>query len=365
MRRIHTPICHMAPLPHRDLRHLWLRYQVDGYDEGVTLGDRLSMIYTRDDGGGVVYQSRMEELGGVRRRMTWMQFILALGLHSKEEMAEPGFVAYWAGSERVIPDKGDLRDYWIEISSDRDFLGPAPSYIHIRDLVRRLCHRMIVCSISGRGQGAEKYLFHHAEGRKSRAWLFGGHFIGRLAAHFGLISDEGLRGLLVVVSELPVIDLHELGRLNICGYTWAWVALGPVRQQAAVTGAPAAAEGALAVDEGAQAVPAPLQAPQPPPPAPRPQTLTQRIDRIEEEMRELRQSIVGLRGVVKSSITEQTRVSTRMISCMTQLRDTSGCTYHAFDNIHVDNSRFPYQRRVRPRTGDANTFAALITFFSL
>ncbi|GJU30834.1 hypothetical protein Tco_1174423 [Tanacetum coccineum] len=72
----------MAPLPHRDLRHSWLRYQVEGYDEGIvhsyehrletifrrevtrvhvldfagltngirqTLGDRLSMVYTGDD----------------------------------------------------------------------------------------------------------------------------------------------------------------------------------------------------------------------------------------------------------------------------------------------------------------------------
>ncbi|GKE74093.1 hypothetical protein Tco_1536134, partial [Tanacetum coccineum] len=39
----------MAPLPHRDLRHPWRRYQVDGYDEGITLGDRLSMVYAGDD----------------------------------------------------------------------------------------------------------------------------------------------------------------------------------------------------------------------------------------------------------------------------------------------------------------------------
>ncbi|GKB71250.1 hypothetical protein Tco_0932662 [Tanacetum coccineum] len=53
-----------------------------------------------------------------------------------------------------------------------------------------------------------------------------------LAAHFGLVSDQGLRGLSVVTSELPLIDLHKLGRLNIClrvGDTWDWVALGPER----------------------------------------------------------------------------------------------------------------------------------------
>ncbi|GKA64574.1 hypothetical protein Tco_0764281 [Tanacetum coccineum] len=50
-------------------------------------------------------------LGGARRRMTWRQFILALGLHTEQEMAEAGFGAYWAGSDRLIPDKGGLRDY--------------------------------------------------------------------------------------------------------------------------------------------------------------------------------------------------------------------------------------------------------------
>ncbi|GJU01672.1 hypothetical protein Tco_1112010 [Tanacetum coccineum] len=135
------------------------------------------------------------QLGEVRRMMTWRQFILALGLHSEEEMAEAGFGAYW----------------------------------------------MIACSISGRGQGTEKgtrvdlfnlrtmdrgtsnvpyllaqYLFRHAEGRKSEPRLSGGHFIGRLTAHFCLVSDKGLRGLSIIARELLVIDLQELAKLNIC-----------------------------------------------------------------------------------------------------------------------------------------------------
>nr|GEW12952.1 hypothetical protein [Tanacetum cinerariifolium] len=113
------------------------------------------------------------------------------------------------------------------------------------------------------GLTGAQYLFRHAEGRKSGARLSWGHFIGRLATHFGLVSDQGLRGLSVVASELPLIDLHELGRLNIClrfGDTWAWVAPGLERQQA----------------------------PQLPPPAPQHRTMSQRIKRIEEEMRELR-----------------------------------------------------------------------------
>ncbi|GJU06047.1 hypothetical protein Tco_1122477 [Tanacetum coccineum] len=165
-------------------------------------------------------------------------------------MAEAGFEAYWDGSDRLIPDKGDLRDYWIEISSNKDFLGPALSYVLIRDPVRRLCHRMIAYNISGRGQAPEKYLFRQAEGRKSGARLSGGHFIGRLAMHFGLVNNEGLRGL-----------------------------QGPERQQVVAAG--------LAVDEGAQEIPVLAHAPSPPPPAPQPRTMSQRIERIEEEMHDL------------------------------------------------------------------------------
>ncbi|GJS70190.1 hypothetical protein Tco_0703031 [Tanacetum coccineum] len=327
-------------------------------------------------------------LGGARRRMTWRQFILALGLHTEQEMAEAGFGAYWAGSDRLIPDKGGLRDYWMEISSGRDFLGLAPSYVLIRDLVRRLYHKMISYSISGRGQAPEKvtgvdlfylrsmdrgttnvphllaqYLFRHAEGRKSGARLSGGHFIGRLAMHFGLVSDEGLRGLQVVTRELPLIDLHELGRLNICtryGDTWAWVAQGPERQQAAAAGAHEADEAGPAAEEVALEipVPAPAQAPPPPPPAPQPRTMSQRIERLEEEVHDLRRDVVGLRGDVASFTTEQSRVSTWLISCMTQLMDASGQTYQPFDSTLVGSSGLSFRRRVRPRTGEASTSTA-------
>ncbi|GJU77551.1 hypothetical protein Tco_1274621 [Tanacetum coccineum] len=293
------------------------------FDMRQDLAMMLRMVYTRGDG---------QQLGGIRRRMTWRQFILALGLHTEKEMAEAGFGAYWAGSDRVIPDKGDLKDYWIEILSDRYFLGPAPSYVLIRDPVRRLCHRMIAYSISGRRQAPEKvigiglfylrnmdqgtanvlhllaqYLFRHAKGRKSGARLLGGHFIGRLAAHFGLVSDEGLRGL-----QVATAGVHE------------------------------ADEASLTVDEGAQDVLAPAQAPSPPLPVPQPRTMSQRINRIEEEMRDLRHDVVGLLEVFKSFTTEQSRVSTWLISYMTQLMDASGHTYQAFENTLVGSSRIPY-----------------------
>ncbi|GKF91715.1 hypothetical protein Tco_0275416, partial [Tanacetum coccineum] len=105
--------------------------------------------------------------------------------------------------------------------------------------------------------------------------------------------------------------LHELGRLNICmrvGDTWACVAPGPKRQPDAAVGTLGAAKDAPAVEEGDQADPAPVQVPQPQPSAPR--TITQRITRLEEEVQDLRWNIVGLRGDVDRSITDQGRFTT-------------------------------------------------------
>ncbi|GJX20634.1 hypothetical protein Tco_0223311 [Tanacetum coccineum] len=266
--RMPRAIRHMAPLPPRDQRHLLLHYQVEGYTEeivhnfeqrietifgrqvnrlhildfkGLTLdmwqdlAERMRMVYTGDDG----QEEFLLEFFSTYRIGDEMGLDVAGTLCF--QLGEDRFRAYWLGSERLVFDKGDLSDNWIEISSSMEFLRGAPSYTYIRDPVRGLCHRLISYNISGRG----RHLKRHTEGRKSGARLFGGHFIGRLAHHFGLVSDDGLRGLSVVARELPLIDMGEL---------------------VAVVGSPGAAEDGLAVDEGVQADPAPIQAPQQPPP---------------------------------------------------------------------------------------------------
>ncbi|GKB70051.1 hypothetical protein Tco_0931463 [Tanacetum coccineum] len=158
-------------------------------------------------------------------------------------------------SERVILDKGDLRDYWIEI------LGQAPEKVTGMDIfyLRSMDHGTANISYL-----LVQYLFRHAEGRKSGARLSGGCFIGCLAAHFEMVSDLGLRGLSVVTRELLLIYLHKLGRLNICvrvGDTWAWVDPGPKRLPDVAAGALGAAEDASIVDEDAQANLVPMHAP--------------------------------------------------------------------------------------------------------
>ncbi|GJW63792.1 hypothetical protein Tco_0115676 [Tanacetum coccineum] len=196
----------------------------------VDLAVRLRMVYT-GEGQQVMSDTEMGlnvtdtlcfQLGGIRRRMMWREFILALGLHTEQEMAEAGL------------------------------LGPRPF----------LCSYSRPCEDIVPQDDCLQY-FWHAEGRKNGARLSGGHFIGRLAMHFSLVGDKGLRGLQVVTRELLLIDLHEVGRLNICsrfGDTWAWVAQGPERQQAATAGAHEADEAGPAAKEGAQEIPAPAQA---------------------------------------------------------------------------------------------------------
>ncbi|GKD60019.1 hypothetical protein Tco_1297528 [Tanacetum coccineum] len=185
----------MAPLPPRDQRHPWLRYQVEGYTEDIMHN----------------YEQRLKTIFG-RMSDTEMGLDVADTL-CFSEMAEDGFEAYWLGSERVIPDKGAP-----EKVTDIDLF-------YLRSMDRGTANVPYLLA---------QYLFRYAEGRKIRARLFGGHFIRRLAAHFGLVRDEGLRGLL------------------------AWVAPGLERQPNAAAGAPKAVGEAPAIDEGASADPEPI-----------------------------------------------------------------------------------------------------------
>ncbi|GKD30115.1 hypothetical protein Tco_1240893 [Tanacetum coccineum] len=297
-----------------------------------------------DDAGVVVFTSRawgrlFNTRGPLVRELVleffstlrFGEFILALGLHTGEEMKSPGFARYWSGSERMIPGKGDLHDYWRDISTAGDFLGPPPSYTLIKDPVLRLCHRMMAHNIVGRSQAPEKvtvtdlfylrgmnvgsvnvhyllarYLRLFTAGRKSGAHIFDRQFVARLAGHFGLLTAEILGGLMVIALELLIIDMGELVRLQICievDDTWAWVAMRPERQ-------PDAMAGALTVDEDAPAA---------------------NEGRLEEDVHGLCRDVGTLRGIVERSMTDQGRFSTWMMSCIAQLVDASGMTYQTFD----------------------------------
>ncbi|GJZ71405.1 hypothetical protein Tco_0635256 [Tanacetum coccineum] len=150
----------MAPLPLRDQRYHFLRYQglecsdADGMLELMKDGLFARMVIEhRHDVGVVVFASRawgrLFDTRGPLVRELILEFTLDL----------VRYCLIWMPlieSERMIPGKGDLHDYWRGISTDGDFLGPPPSYTLIRDLVLRLCLRMMTHSIAGRSQAPEK-----------------------------------------------------------------------------------------------------------------------------------------------------------------------------------------------------------------
>ncbi|GKB91380.1 hypothetical protein Tco_0963652 [Tanacetum coccineum] len=190
----------MAPLPPKDQRHPWLRYQVEGYTEDIVHNyeQRLETIFGRSVNRDLFTSHmwrRVFEIQGPLVQEFLIYFILALGLHTAVEMAEDGFEAYWLGSERVIPDKG------------------APEKVtgidlfYLRSMDRGTANVPYLLA---------QYLFRYAEGRKIRARL----------------------------------NIYE--RL---GDMWAWVAPGPERQPNVAAGAPKAVGDAPAVDDGASTDP--------------------------------------------------------------------------------------------------------------
>nr|GEV65502.1 hypothetical protein [Tanacetum cinerariifolium]GEW35865.1 hypothetical protein [Tanacetum cinerariifolium] len=70
-----------------------------------------------------------------------------------------------------------------------------------------------------------QYLFRHVEGRKSGARLSKGHFIRHLAAHFGLVSDEGLRGLSVIVRLHGDVNRSITDQFRFTTWMVSWITL--------------------------------------------------------------------------------------------------------------------------------------------
>ncbi|GJZ19956.1 reverse transcriptase domain-containing protein [Tanacetum coccineum] len=274
-------------LPPHEQRYRFLRYEGLEYtDSDIAEFKSMMAMEHRDEAGVVVFTSQAwGRLFSTRGPMVWDLILKFLStLRFGEEMESLGFIRYW--SERMIPGKGDLHDYWRDILTDEDFLGPLPSYTLIRDPILRLCHQMMAYNIARRSHAHEKvtvtdlfylrgldvgsvnipyllarYLRRFAAWRKSGAHISGGQFVAQLAEHFGLLTVEILEGLTVIAPELQIIDMAELARFHIyiqLDDTWAWVAMGLERQLDAAAGAPEVAQDAPIVDEGGQAVPAPV-----------------------------------------------------------------------------------------------------------
>nr|GEW71525.1 hypothetical protein [Tanacetum cinerariifolium] len=299
----------MTGLPPRSKRHLWLRYEVEGYTKeivrdykqrlatifsrqvnrvyildfvGLTeeirkaLTDRLMMVYTEAE-GQVLFTSD-----------TWRRLFKIQGPLVREFMLE-FFSTCIIDDTKIGLDSTDTLCYqrWLEMDLR-----------HTGDPLRRICIDSSRCVF----QVGVRNLRRHVEGRKYGDRLSGGHFIRRLSEHFRLITKKVIRGMTVVVGELKMIDMDEL---------------------VAATGASEDVKGAHA----------------------------KRMARLEEEVHGLRDSLNEQREVMDAMARDFSWFTIWAASGILQLLDLSGSTYMRYYETHV-----PYQRRRdRRRIDDANT----------
>nr|GEY49487.1 hypothetical protein [Tanacetum cinerariifolium] len=115
----------------------------------------------------------------------------------------------------------------------------------------------------------------------NNTWGGWGKGLGTVPVDAGLHTAEEIESVgfdaYWAESARQIPDKGDLMRLQICedlDDTWAWVALGPEKQQVAAAGALEVVKGSFYVDKDDQAVSAPVQAPQPPPAAGPAMTMT-------------------------------------------------------------------------------------------
>ncbi|GKB90027.1 hypothetical protein Tco_0962299 [Tanacetum coccineum] len=222
-------------LPLRDQRHQYLRYEGLQYtDENIVdFETRLARIYRRevhrvqvfDFGGlpdliaeGLSTRMLMEHRGdqgqSVFTSRAWRRLFNIRGPLVHELILEffstfrfreavldldtDGALQFQLGGRETDPRQGGSKCLLDQDLICGGFSGYTQSYTLIRDPMLRLCHRLIACSIAGRSQEPKKAP--------------------------GVDGD--------CASYIPVIDMAELVRLQICielDDTWAWVPAGLAR----------------------------------------------------------------------------------------------------------------------------------------
>nr|GEU36259.1 hypothetical protein [Tanacetum cinerariifolium] len=130
------------------------------------------------------------------------------------------------------------------------------------------------------------------------------------AQHFGLLTEEMLQGFMVIVEDLPMIDMAKLARLQICielDDAWAWVPAGPAQQkEEEAHGMSEALQGQREVLEGMARD-------------------FSRIARLEEEAHGMREALQGQREVLDGMARDFSRFPTLTVTNLAQLMDRAMC----------------------------------------
>nr|GEU66899.1 hypothetical protein [Tanacetum cinerariifolium] len=196
--------------------------------------------------------------------------------------------------------------------------------------------RLIGCSTAGRSQAPKK--------EEVGAMISGSQFVARLAEHCALLIEETLR----VDGDCarPPYYRHDQGgkaaNMHELDDTWAWVPIGPARQEGEARGV--AKEALMTPGVGAEDE----EMPQAMPPPPRNQG--KRIAILEEEVRGIHEALQGQREVLDSMACDFSRFTTWTITSLAQLMDSAGLPYMSYSESPVE-----YQRRTRQRTDNVST----------
>ncbi|GJZ06362.1 hypothetical protein Tco_0540155 [Tanacetum coccineum] len=167
----------MAPLQPHEQRYPFFRYQgLEYYDQDIANFKERMLMKHRDDDRVMLFTSqawgRVFETRGPLVRELILEFLSTLRFGEVLlDLDTPNTIQFRLGGARRRMSWRDFILALRDISTNGDFLGPPLSYTLIRDLVMRLCHRMMAQSISGISEAPEKRRF--AAGRKSGALISG------------------------------------------------------------------------------------------------------------------------------------------------------------------------------------------------
>ncbi|GKC17570.1 hypothetical protein Tco_1014352 [Tanacetum coccineum] len=298
-------------------RHQYLRFKGLQYTDTdiADFEERLGRIYDRE--GHSVFTSRswrrLFEIRGPLVHELILEFLSTFRFgEAVLDLDIAGALQFQLGEVRR---RMSWREFILGISFAIDFLSTALSYTSIRDLMLKLCHRLIACIITGRSQALEKVtvtdLFY------LRGMDVGLVNIPYLLARYLRLLTSGRKRKAMISGDLPVIEMAKLVRLQICvelDDTWAWVALGPER--------PAC-------------------------------TMAQRLATVEEDVHEIRGALGEHREILDSMACDFSPFSTWTVVGLSQMTSQAGVRYTSYADFQIQ-----YVRHTRRRTNDASTSTA-------
>nr|GEV44451.1 hypothetical protein [Tanacetum cinerariifolium] len=184
------------------------------------------------------------QLEGTRRSMSMRQFILALGLYTKEEMNNSLFGLFRDACFRNRPNSYNPTDYCIGITTQNHYDSRYPSsYTTIKTPIHCLVHMLLTLSVACRHNANEKvtlkdlFFLHSmdsgemvdvpwnmaklysdkAKGYKKKIMIDGAHLIERIARSYGLMSSAYIR-IVTLGQETSLLNTEKLVELGICKF---------------------------------------------------------------------------------------------------------------------------------------------------